>query len=894
MEDRRTGLKPLSLNTIRKAYLDFFESKSHLILPSASLVPKNDPSILLINAGMTPFKKYFTGAETPPAPRIATCQKCIRTIDIENVGKTSRHGTYFEMLGNFSFGDYFKKEAIAWAWELITDVYDMPYDKLSVTVYLDDDEAYDIWHQDIGLPESKIFRLGKEDNFWEHGTGPCGPCSEIFFDRGIEHGCGKASCQPGCDCDRFVEFWNLVFTQFNREEDGTYTPLQHKNIDTGGGLERFAVIMQGVDNLFEVDTVRAILDHACALANVTYGVDPDVDVAIRVIADHMRAAIMMLSDGVLPGNEGRGYVLRRLIRRAMRFGRTLGLDAGFMSTLAPTVIAQSAEHYPDLDSRRDRILMLLSREETKFAETLNQGLGLLDSLIEEARAAGQRELSGSSVFMLHDTYGFPLDLSRDIAEERGMSVDLPGFEAEMAAQKEKARQAMRERVDSAWDERLLPESFERLPATEFTGYDELCSKASILAMLKETEEGMEETDVLSAGDRGIIVLDRTPFYAESGGQVGDRGIVKNEAVARVTDTTKTSGSVWLHAVSIESGTVWTGQSVDAQVDRTRRLATARNHTTTHLLHKALKTVLGDHVEQAGSEVSPGKLRFDFTHFKPISHDERMAIEAEVNAEILRDEPVTTNIMAIRDALAEGAVALFEEKYDDQVRVVSVGDYTKELCGGTHLERSSQAGYFRITGESSIASGVRRIEAVTGEGAIRAATHDKALLYEMASFLKADADTLPERLQKLSEDIKRLRAEMEDMSKEKTRASAEKLVAGAEKVSGIWIVTALIDVSDMAQLREAGDVVRDLLQDSVIVLAAKTGDKLLWSAAASKAAIDRGVHAGSLVKMAAAATGGKGGGKPAFAQAGGLASADALEALLLVKKTIREQLEGTNG
>lgn len=884
-------MKPLSLNTIRDMYLTFFQSKDHLILPSASVVPKNDPSILLINAGMTPFKKYFTGAEPAPAKRVATCQKCIRTPDIERVGKTSRHGTYFEMLGNFSFGDYFKKEAIQWGFELVTDVFKMPYDKLSVSVYEEDDEAYDIWHDEVGLPAEKIFRLGKEDNFWEHGVGPCGPCSEIFFDRGPEHGCGAADCAPGCDCDRFVEFWNLVFTQFNKEEDGSYTPLEHKNIDTGAGLERFAAIMQGVDNLFEVDTIRAILDRVCEMAEVKYGANEETDVAIRVITDHMRASVIMLADGVLPGNEGRGYVLRRLIRRAVRFGKKLGLETGFMTALAPVVIAQSADFYPELESRKARIFLLLEKEETKFSETLSQGLALLDQLIATSKEKNESVLSGESVFMLHDTYGFPLDLSVDIADEHGLTVDLEGFTAQMERQKKLARDALKEKVDSAWDDRLLPESFESLPKTTFTGYDELETEATVLSLLAFDGNHLEAVETLSEGERGILVLDKTPFYAESGGQIGDSGMLKGEAAElSVSDTTKTEGDIYLHAVHVISGAIWVNNVVSARVDRKRRLATMRNHTVTHLLHKALKDVLGDHVEQAGSEVTADKLRFDFTHFEALSHEQRRDIEARVNAEIMADDLVKTDVMDLSEAQNSGAVALFSETYGDKVRVVSVGDYSKELCGGTHLERSSQAGYFRMVSEGSIASGIRRIEAITGEKAIEDASSERELLHTLSTLFKTEAEGLPDRLKKLTEDMKQLKSQVAAAASKALKASADRIIADAKKVSDIWVVQALVDVADMSQLREAGDRVRDKLENSVIVLAAKVNDKLLWNAIASKQAVAKGIHAGKIVKMAAEATGGKGGGRPEFAEAGAKASADVLSAMAMVKDHIYRQLE----
>lgn len=649
--------------------------------------------------------------------------------------------------------------------------------------------------------------------------------------------------------------------------------------------------MQGVDNLFEVDTIRAILDSVCKMAGIRYGEDEEKDVAIRVITDHMRAAVVMLSDGVLPGNEGRGYVLRRLIRRAVRFGKTLGLETGFMTELAPVVIAQSADFYPELNSRRDRIYLLLEKEETKFAETLTQGLSLLDNLIAEGKKKGATELSGESVFMLHDTYGFPLDLSVDIAEEQGFTVDLAGFEAQMERQKEQARQALKEKVDSAWDDRMLPESFETLPKTTFTGYDELETEGTVLSILKLSEHHLEDVETLREGERGLIVLQGTPFYAEAGGQIGDIGKLEGEAsTLLVTDTTKTDGGIYLHAVTVAAGDIWVGQVVNAIVDRKTRLATMRNHTTTHLLHKALIDILGDHVEQAGSEVTPDKLRFDFTHFQALTHQERLAIEAKVNAEIMADDLVNTEVMDLKEAEASGAIALFEETYGDKVRVVSVGDYSKELCGGTHLERSSQAGYFRILSEGSIASGVRRIEAVTGEAAIAEATEDKVILHMLSTFLKTEAEALPDRLKKLTDDMKQLRQQLMQAASKQLRESADRIVADAKKVGDIWVVAAMVDAEGMPQLREAGDRVRDQLHNSVVVLASKVGDKLLWNAFASKEAVAKGVHAGNIVKMAAEATGGKGGGRPEFAQAGAKASADAIAAMMKVKDLIYAQLE----
>jgi alanyl-tRNA synthetase len=899
LEDRfftieRQGIipvQPLGLNEIRSKFLDFFESKDHLILPSASLVPKNDPSVLLINAGMTPFKPYFSGAAIPPSRRIATCQKCIRTPDIERVGETARHGTFFEMLGNFSFADYFKKEAIVWAWEFCLDVLGMPEEKLTVSIYEDDDEAFYIWRDEIGLDESKIYRLGKEDNFWEHGIGPCGPCSEIFFDRGEEHGCGRVTCQTGCDCDRFVEFWNLVFTQFNKEEDGTYSELSTKNIDTGAGLERVAAIMQDVDNLFEVDTIRSILDHICRLADKTYGEDEEHDVAIRVITDHIRSSVMMLADGIVPGNEGRGYVLRRLIRRAARFGRLLGIPAPFLTTLVPTVIEMSKEAYPELAERKERILLLLGREEDRFNETISQGLSILDSFIEEGIAAGTKIITGDRAFLLHDTYGFPLDLTREIASEFDFEVDLAAFDAAMAQQKEKARQALREKVGSAWDGHVLPESLDRSQPTVFTGYDTCTDESVITALLLLDGEQIESVDTLSQGEHGLLLTEKTPFYAESGGQIGDTGVISAEsAELTVEDTTKTEEGLFLHHVVVERGQVDLGEAVTLTVDEARRKATARNHTATHLLHSVLRNVLGDHVEQAGSEVSPEQLRFDFSHFGPVTPEEKAAIERGVNEAILADYPVVTEIMTLEEARASDATALFDEKYDDEVRVLSIGDFSKELCGGTHLTHSSQAGFFRITGEGGIASGVRRIVAVTGEAAIRDADEDRELIETIGEKLKSDRDDVLNKVVRFLAERKEIRQKLEELGRDRLRSFAESVAAKAEKIGDLKLVMAVTDAEDTKQLRETGDRIRDLAGDSVVVLAAKNDDKLLWLGMASKEAVKLGAHVGTLIKAAAEATGGRGGGRADMAQAGGKSGHDLNKVFEQIKKQLSSQLE----
>ncbi|NCC75524.1 MAG: alanine--tRNA ligase [Clostridia bacterium] len=864
-------MQPLGLNDIREKFLAFFESKEHLRLPSFPLVPKNDPSILLINAGMTPLKPYFTGAETPPAPRVTTCQKCIRTPDIERVGKTSRHGTYFEMLGNFSFGDYFKKEIIPWAWEFCTKVMEIPQDRLFVTVYLEDDEAYDIWHQDVGLPESKIFRLGKADNFWEHGTGPCGPCSEIYFDRGEEYGCDSPTCQVGCDCDRYVEFWNLVFTQFNKEEDGTYTPLAKKNIDTGAGLERFAVIMQGVGNLFEVDTVRAILDYVCAKTSVHYGQDEKTDVAIRVITDHIRSTTMMISDGIIPSNEGRGYVLRRLLRRAARFGRLLGIDKPFLHDVCAIVVRESKSAYPELVARQDYITKVIRTEEERFAETIAQGTAILEQMLEKSRADGQRRLSGEDVFKLHDTYGFPLDLTREMAAEQGLEIDEDGFRVEMNRQKDMARKALREKVGSAWGQGSLPEGVDRTVATLFTGYETLADEGVIKAILvaDEASETPNLSDLAVENQKITLIMDRTPFYGASGGQTGDVGQISGPSgTARVLDTTKTAEGIYLHSAMVETGSLALGETVTLTVDRTTRLSTARNHTTTHILHKALRQVLGDHVAQAGSAVSADRLRFDFNHFQPMTAAEKAQIEQIVNGVILENLAVKTEVMSLDEARKSGAMALFDEKYGDQVRVVRVGDFSQELCGGTHLKQSSEACLFRLVSESGVAAGVRRIEGITGQAALAWVREQDDLLLKMGQMVKAPANEVPHRVEVLLNRTKELEKQIESEQARRTAGAADELAAQAIVAGSFKILTARLDTPDADQLRQAADRLRDKIAPAVVVLASSQEGKVALVAMASPEAVKAGANAGGLVREAARITGGGGGGRPDMAQAGG--------------------------
>lgn len=886
-------MEAMSLNEIREKYLAFFESKGHLRMPSFSLVPRNDPSILLINAGMTPLKPYFTGAETPPSLRVTTCQKCIRTPDIERVGKTSRHGTYFEMLGNFSFGDYFKKEVIPWAWEFCTEVLKLPEDKLYVTVYQDDDEAFDIWHQDVGLAKERIFRMGKEDNFWEHGTGPCGPCSEIFFDRGEDKGCGSETCTVGCDCDRFVEFWNLVFTQFNREEDGSYTPLAKKNIDTGGGLERFACIMQNVDNLFEVDTIKAILDEVCRLTGRVYGENEQDDTAIRVMTDHIRSTTMMISDGILPSNEGRGYVLRRLLRRAARFGRLMGLTEPFLHELSGLVIRESGDAYPELRERQEHIRKIIYTEETRFAETVQQGMSLLEDYIAQARDSGSSQLSGSDVFRLHDTYGFPLDLTREIAAEQNLTIDEDGFHSEMNRQKNMARQALKDKGGSAWGGQALPDTIDRSKATAFTGYDVLADESEIVAILSGSEggDGLVELDQAEAGQAVTIITTKTPFYASSGGQTGDIGVIRTDnALISVEDTTKTAENIWLHAAVVESGTVRKGDSVKLEVDIRSRLDTARNHTVTHILHKALREVLGDHVAQAGSAVSPERLRFDFNHYQAVTAQERDQIERRVNEIILQNMPVKTDVMTIDEARGSGAMALFDEKYGDTVRVVSVGDFSRELCGGTHLSKSTEACQFRLLSESGVAAGVRRIEGVTGPQAYEISRNDNMTVHEAASLLKCSPDDLASKLAGLLDKAKQLEKALAAEQAKQTADAAGDLAGKAEDVgAGMKLVAARIQVQDMDKLRQAADNVRDSIGSGVVVLAAENDGKVNWVVMATKDAVGRGLHAGQLVKEAAMITGGGGGGRPDMAQAGGKDAAKIDEALAKVKSIVIEKL-----
>lgn len=884
-------MQKMGLNEIRERYLSFYETKGHLRLPSFSLVPQNDPSILLINAGMTPMKPYFSGAEKPPRTRVTTCQKCIRTPDIERVGYTSRHGTFFEMLGNFSFGDYFKEEAITWAWEFITEVLKLPEERLYVSVYHEDEEAYALWHEKIGLAPNRIVRLGKEDNFWEHGTGPCGPCSEIHYDRGPEFGCESPTCGIGCDCDRYVEFWNLVFTQFDRQEDGSYLPLKHRNIDTGGGLERFACIMQGVDNLFEVDTVRRILDAVCQQAKVAYGHGGREDVAIRVITDHIRSTTMMISDGVLPSNEGRGYVLRRLLRRAARYGRLLGIEKRFLTELVPVVIQESGGAYPELKERADYILRVVDTEEQRFEKTIRQGTSLLEGYVDEAKAQGRSILAGDLVFKLHDTFGFPVDLTKEMAAEQGLGIDDEGFKAHMKRQKEEARAAMKAKGGSAWGAGALPAGVDQTQKTRFLGYETLESPAQVLYLIGQNEAG-EPTLLEQVGVDGtcMLVTDQTPFYATGGGQKGDWGTLTGPQglKAKVLSTTKQAEGIYLHEVCVEAGVILPGQTLTLSVDRMNRLDTARNHSCTHLLHRALRSVLGDHVTQAGSDVDAQRLRFDFHHLKPCSREELKAVENQVNAAILADYPISAEVMSMAQAKEAGAMALFDEKYGDQVRVLTMGDYSCELCGGTHLDHTSQVGFFHIVSEGSVASGIRRIEAITGTQALNWLQSLTEQVQATEAVLKTKLEEAPERIQQLQTELKQTRQQCQDLQLAQAKAQALTLMDQVVQRDEIQVLVASVAVNHADTLRELAEDLRSKLGASFVMLGSAIEDKLSFVALASPEAIAKGLKAGDWVKKAAQLTGGGGGGRPDRAQAGGREVDKLDEALETVRREILAQ------
>ena len=878
-------MKKMGLNEIRSSFLKFFEGKGHLVLPSFSLIPEKDKSLLLINSGMAPMKAYFTGQEVPPRRRVTTCQKCIRTPDIERVGKTARHGTFFEMLGNFSFGDYFKKEAIKWAWEYITEVLGLPVDRLWVSIYLDDDEAFKIWSEDVGVSPDRIVRMGKEDNFWEIGVGPCGPCSEIYYDRGPENGCGRENCGIGCDCDRFIEFWNLVFTQYYRDEEGNYTPLAHPNIDTGMGLERIAAIMQGVNSLFEVDTVRNIMGEVCKVSNIQYGKDPKMDVSLRVITDHIRGITFMISDGIVPSNEGRGYVLRRLLRRAARHGKLLGIEDLFLDQIAKVVIKESGQAYPELEDRKDYILKVIRMEEERFNETIDQGLEILKQYVAEMKENNIKVLDGEKAFRLYDTYGFPIDLTKEILEENGLSVDEQAFTKEMENQRERARAARQETDYMGADD----QTYKLIPAdvsTVFEGYETLETDSQILVIIKEEEK----VETAQEGDEILFVMDKTPFYAESGGQVGDSGIVENENVkVRVDDTQKIIGNRIVHRGVVMRGTLSTGDTVKAKVDEKRRMAVARNHSATHLLHKALREVLGSHVEQAGSLVTPSRLRFDFSHFAPLTEEEIEKVEQLVNDKIMEGISVDTFETTFSKAKELGATALFGEKYGDMVRVVKMGDFSMELCGGTHLKNTAQAGLFKIISESGVAAGIRRIEAVTGAAVYQRMKELEKTIHDVAEELKTNPNNIIQRLKSLSKQLKEYEKEIDKFKAEMAKSSIDDLVKNAKKIGDMNYITAMLSNQDIEGLREITDLLRDRIKSGVVVLASENQGKVQFVAAATKDAVAKGVHAGNLLREVAKIAGGGGGGRPDMAQAGGKDPSKISEALQNVDVLLKAQL-----
>lgn len=874
------------LNELREKYLSFFESKGHLRLPSFSLVPQGDKSLLLINAGMAPLKKYFTGELTPPRTRVTTCQKCIRTPDIERVGITARHGTFFEMLGNFSFGDYFKHEATAWAWEFCTKVLEMPADKIYISVYQDDDEAYDIWTKELGVSPDHMVRLGKEDNFWEHGAGPCGPCSELYFDRGEKYGCGSPTCGVGCDCDRYVEFWNLVFTQFDNDGNNNYTRLKSCNIDTGMGLERLACIMQGVDNLFEVDTVQNIMKHIMQIAGVKYHEDEKKDVSLRVITDHIRSTTFMIGDGVMPSNEGRGYVLRRLLRRAARHGRLLGIDGTFLYKVCETVIKENATAYPNLVEKHDLIVKVIKAEEESFNKTIDTGLNLLENIIAQSDS---KVLSGADAFKLQDTFGFPIDLTKELLEERGMSVDIDEYDRLYAQSRAAARAARKDAGAQAWKDSNV--SFKDVGATEFVGYTDYSCDAEIKAIVTNGERD----EFATADSEVVVVLDKTPFYGESGGQAGDTGVIKTDnATLEVTATGKTPDGVVLHIARFISGdSIALGDKVHAQIDVEKREATRRNHTAAHLLQAALRKHLGGHVEQAGQLVNSEEMRFDFTHFSALSGDELKAIEREVNEVILKGIPVETREMPIEEAKKLGAMALFGEKYGDVVRVVSAGDFSVELCGGTHADNTAKLGLFKIVSESSVAAGIRRITAVTGFGVLNHIENDERIMQSAAAAMKlGNVAELDKRAATLAAEVKAKDRELAELRSEISALKAGSLMDSARQVGGVRLITAEVEVSNPGELRSMCDTARDNGADIVAVFAGVNKEKgtLNFACACGADAIKLGAHAGNIVRETAKIAGGSGGGKPDSAMAGTKDASKADEALAAVDSIVSAMLK----
>ena len=878
-------MQKYGVNELRKMFLEFFESKGHLAMKSFSLVPHNDKSLLLINSGMAPLKPYFTGQEIPPSKRVTTCQKCIRTGDIENVGKTARHGTFFEMLGNFSFGDYFKKESIRWTWEFLTEVVGLDPDRLYPSVYLDDDEAWEIWNKDIGIPAERIFRFGKEDNFWEHGSGPCGPCSEVYYDRGEKYGCGRPDCTVGCECDRYMEVWNNVFTQFDNDGDNNYTELEQKNIDTGMGLERLACIVQEVDSMFDIDTMKALRDHVCRLANAEYGRDEETDVSLRVITDHIRSVTFMISDGIMPSNEGRGYVLRRLLRRALRHGRLLDIPGEFLVELAQTVIEGSKDGYPELEEKKEFIFKVIAKEEEQFNKTIDQGLSILADMVTEIEKKGEKTLDDQNAFKLYDTYGFPLDLTKEILEEKGMAVDEKGFKEAMEIQRKTAREA-REVTNYMGADVTIYESIDPGITTEFVGYDNLSYESEVTVLATDTELA----DALSDGERGTIFVKETPFYATSGGQEADKGIIRTaDGEFIVEDVVKLLGGKFGHIGYVSKGMIKVGDKATLEVDPDNRMLSANNHSATHLLHKALRMVLGNHVEQAGSSVNADRLRFDFTHFSALTEEELKKVEAIVNEQIMNCLNVKVQNMPIEEAKKTGAAALFGEKYGSIVRVVSMGDFSIEFCGGTHVANTGVITAFKILSETGVAAGVRRIEALTSKGLLKYYDELEEKLHEAAKLLKAAPDKLTEKITHLQAENKALHSEVDSLKSKLAQDAMGDVMDQVVEIKGVKLLATKVEGVDMNGLRDLGDQLKEKLGEGVIVIASATDGKVSLMATATKGAIDKGAHAGNLIKAIAGLVGGGGGGRPNMAQAGGKNPAGMEDAIAKAAEVLEGQL-----
>ncbi len=875
--------KPYGVNELREMFLSFFESKNHLRLPSFSLIPQNDQSLLLINSGMAPMKPYFKGEVEPPRRRVCTCQKCIRTGDIENIGKTARHGTYFEMLGNFSFGDYFKHEAIAWSWEFLTKVVGLEEDRLYPSIYENDEEAFKIWHEEIGIPADRIFRFGKADNFWEHGSGPCGPCSEIYYDRGEKYGCGSPDCKVGCECDRFMEVWNNVFSQFDNDGNGNYTELAQKNIDTGMGLERLAVVCQDVNSLFDVDTVMNITNHVTAITGASYGQSVKTDVSLRVITDHIRASTFMIADGVQPTNEGRGYVLRRLLRRAARHGKLLGVNKPFLYEVVKTVIKENASHYSYLNERAEHVIRVVKNEEENFARTIDTGMRIFGEKLAEHKAKGENVFSGEDAFLLADTYGFPIDLTVEMLEDEGMSVDMDKYVRCREEQRTRAREDRKKMGDLGWAGIDL--GLDNTP-TDFVGYDVFNCEAKVLAVCV----GDEVTGSITGGEKGIVVLDKTPFYAEMGGQAADHGVLLlGDSRFKVTDVQKDKGGKYLHSGVMTAGTLKVDDLVLASIDVERRKAIMRAHSATHLLQKALKSVLGDHVHQAGSLVEPDRLRFDFTHYSAVTAEEMARIDAIVQSAVLEGYGIDIREMPIDEAKEMGAMALFSEKYGDTVRVVNMGGYSIELCGGTHLDNTAKVGPFRIESEGSVASGVRRIEAITGKACLEEMELSRQRVYAACSILKTKPAELASKLESQVEEIKTLKKTIESIKAKETAGEADRFLVGAHDIGGIKVLTANVPDADANKLRQMGDTLRDKAANVVAVLSTVADGKITFLAVCGKDAIARGIKAGELVKLVCTACGGSGGGKPDTAMGGGKDTLKLDNALAMVDDFVASKL-----